>query len=63
MYKGRTMHVYSADETIYYGNIMFSHDVFPMSEEEYDEFIKNAIYEHFPHLEGKKLHIIWSYNQ
>lgn len=59
MLKARVMHIYSADETIYYGNMLFA-DISTMSEEEYSDFVKNAIHEHFPHLEGKKLHIIWT---
>lgn len=61
MTKGRTMHVYSSDGSVYYGNVMFE-KIYPMSEEEYDNFIKNIIKEHFPMLVGKKYHIIWSNN-
>lgn len=61
MTKGRTMHVYSSDESTYYGNVMFE-NIYPMSEEEYDYFIKDIIKENFPMLVGKKYHIIWSNN-
>lgn len=61
MIRGRTMHVYSADEMVYYGNIMFEY-ITPMSEEEYIDFVKEAIEEHFPNLVGKRLHIKWSNN-
>ena len=61
MTNGRIMHVYSSDGSVYYGNVMFER-IFPMSEEEYDDFIKNIIKEHFPMLVGKKYHIIWSNN-
>lgn len=55
------MHIYSSDGSAYYGNVMFE-KIFPMSDEEYDDFIKNTIKEHFPMLIGKKYHIIWSNN-
>lgn len=61
MLRGRTMHVYSADETVYYGNIMFEYIV-SMTEEEYLDFIKDALEKHFPKLKGKRLHIKWSNN-
>lgn len=56
--KEKVMHVYSRYGDIYYGNIMFR-NLPDMSEEEYDDFIKEVLEEHFPNLTGKKYCIIW----
>lgn len=56
--KEKVMHVYSRDGDIYYGNIMFR-NLPDMSEEEYDDFIKEVLEEHFPNLTDKKYCIIW----
>lgn len=61
MLRGRTMHVYSRDGDIYYGNVMFR-NIKPMTEEEYDKFIKETLEEHFPNLKEKRYCIIWRNN-
>lgn len=61
MLRGRTMHVYSRDGDIYYGNVMFR-NIEPMTEEEYDKFIKETLEEHFPNLKEKRYCIIWRDN-
>lgn len=58
MLNSGTLHIYSADDKEYYGNIMFAH-VYPMSEEEYYDFHRKVINEHFPQLKGKPLHFVW----
>lgn len=55
---GKTMHVYSRNGEVYYGNVMFRHIEY-MTEEEYDKFIKETLEEHFPNLKDKKYCIIW----
>lgn len=52
------MHVYSRDGDIYYGNVIFR-NLPDMGEEEYDDFIKEVLENHFPNLIGKKYCIIW----
>lgn len=56
------MHVYSRDGDIYYGNVMFR-NIDPMTEEEYDKFIKETLEEHFPNLKEKRYCIIWRNKQ
>lgn len=58
MLRERTMHVYSRDGDIYYGNVMFR-NIETMTEEEYDKFIKETLEEHFPNLKEKQYCIIW----
>lgn len=58
MMAGKVLHVYNRDGTIYYGNVMFRY-VNPMTEEEYNDFIKDIIYKHFPYLRGRKYCMIW----
>lgn len=59
---GKTMHVYSRNGEVYYGNVMFRH-IESMTEEEYDKFIKETLEEHFPNLKDKKYCIIWRNNK
>lgn len=54
----KVLHVYNRDGTIYYGNVMFRY-VKPMTEEEYEDFIKNILDEYFPYLRGKQYCMIW----
>ena len=61
MLRGRTMHVYSRDGDIYYGNVMFR-NIKTMTEEEYEKFIKETLEEHFPNLKEKRYCIIWRDN-
>lgn len=62
MFCGKIMHVYSRDGDIYYGNVMFRN--FPsMTEQEYDKFIKETLYEHFSNLKEKRYCIIWRNEQ
>lgn len=62
MSKGKTMHVYSRNGEVYYGNVMFR-QIDSMTEEEYDKFIKETLEEHFPNLKDKKYCIIWRNNK
>lgn len=58
---GKIMHIYSRDGDIYYGNVMFRY-IYPMTEEEYDKFIKETLEEHFPNLKNNQYCIIWRNN-
>lgn len=55
---GKVLHVYNRDGTIYYGNVMFRY-VNSMTEEEYEDFIKDVIDKHFPYLRKKQYCLIW----
>lgn len=55
---GKVLHVYNKDGTIYYGNVMFR-SVMTMTEEEYDNFVKDVIDKHFPYLSEKQYCLIW----
>ena len=57
----KIMHVYNRDGDVYYGNVMFN-SIDLMTEEEYDNFIKETLEEHFPNLKEKRYCIIWKGN-
>lgn len=54
----KVLHVYSRNGDVYYGNVSFRYFE-PMTEEEYDKFIKEIIEQHFPSLIGKQYCMIW----
>lgn len=60
--KEKVMHVYSRDGDVYYGNVVFR-NLPEMTEEEYDDFIKETLEEHFPNLKEKQYCIIWRTKQ